>query len=123
MEQFIHLSRRARLVLTLLTLSAAGLFFLSALNIRASMINTLDRMFAKRFDLTVALSRPYELEKVKKAIDNTAGITRYETWLTTETANVRESSTPASDMVNRLGLLLDKSEPDSITSLILGFRR
>ena len=38
--------RRARLVLTLLTLAAGGLFFMAALNVRASMINTLDRMFA-----------------------------------------------------------------------------
>jgi putative ABC transport system permease protein len=30
--------RRARLVLTLLTLAAGGLFFLSALNVRASMV-------------------------------------------------------------------------------------
>ncbi len=35
--------RRARLVLTLLTLAAGGLFFLAALNVRASMINTLDQ--------------------------------------------------------------------------------
>jgi putative ABC transport system permease protein len=34
--------RRARLVLTLLTLAAGGSFFLSALNVRASLVNTLD---------------------------------------------------------------------------------
>jgi putative ABC transport system permease protein len=105
--------RRARLVLTLLTLSAAGLFFLCALNIRASMINTLDRMFAKRFDLTVSLSRPYELEKVEKAINNTPGITRYEASLTSETA---DGPSP-SRMVNRIGLSLDKPDSDSISLL------
>ena len=52
--------RRARLALTLLTLTAGGLFFLSALNIRASIINTLDRMFgARKFDLTVSFGNPY----------------------------------------------------------------
>ena len=77
--------RRARLVLTLLTLAAGGLFFLSALNIRASMVNTLDRMFAARkFDLSVSFANPYEFEKIQKAISNTPGVTRAEGWFTTE---------------------------------------
>jgi len=77
--------RRARLVLTLLTLAAGGLFFLSALNVRASMINTLDHMFAARkFDLAVSLANPYAWEKIQKAVNNTPGITRAEGWFTTE---------------------------------------
>ncbi len=77
--------RRARLVLTLLTLAAGGLFFLSALNIRASMVNTLDRMFAARkFDLSVSFANAYEFEKIQKAIGNTPGVTRAEGWFTTE---------------------------------------
>ena len=71
--------RRVRLVLTLLTLVAGGLFFLSALNIRASMVNTLDRMFAARkFDLSVFFANPYEFQKIQKAISNTAGVARAE---------------------------------------------
>lgn len=63
--------RRARLVLTVVTLAAAGLFFLSALNIRASMIHTLDRVFAaKRAELTASLKTPEEVEKVEKALSN-----------------------------------------------------
>jgi len=77
--------RRARLVLTLLTLSAGGLFFLSALNIRASMVNTLDRMFAARkFDLTVSFANPYEFEKIQKAIRDTPGVTHAEGWFISE---------------------------------------
>jgi putative ABC transport system permease protein len=77
--------RRARLVLTLLTLAAGGLFFLSALNVRASMVNTLDHMFAARkFDLTVSFANPYEFEKIQKAIANTPGVTRAEGWFTGE---------------------------------------
>ncbi len=79
--------RRARLVLTLLTLAAGGLFFLSALNVRASMVNTLDQMFgAKKFDLTVWFGNLYEVEKIEKAISNTQGVTRAEGWFTTEGA-------------------------------------
>src|SRR5215204_2946252 len=48
--------RRTRLVLTLLTLAAGGLFFMSALNVRASIVNTLDHLFgARKFDLSVSL--------------------------------------------------------------------
>ncbi|HEX7330850.1 MAG TPA: FtsX-like permease family protein [Pyrinomonadaceae bacterium] len=77
--------RRVRLVLTLLTLAAGGLFFLSALNVRASMINTLDRMFATRkFDLTISFANPYEMEKIQRAISKTAGVARAEGWFVTE---------------------------------------
>ncbi|HJT26652.1 MAG TPA: FtsX-like permease family protein [Pyrinomonadaceae bacterium] len=77
--------RRARLVLTLLTLAAGGLFFLSALNVRASMVNTLDRMFAARkSDLTISFARGYEFEKIQKAASNTAGVKRAEGWFTGE---------------------------------------
>ena len=77
--------RRARLVLTLLTLAAGGLFFLSALNVRASLVNTLDHLFgARKFDLTVSLANPYAWEKIEKAINNTPGVTRAEGWFTTD---------------------------------------
>ncbi|HJP93927.1 MAG TPA: FtsX-like permease family protein, partial [Pyrinomonadaceae bacterium] len=77
--------RRARLVLTLLTLAAGGLFFLSALNVRASMVNTLDHLFgARKFDLSVSLANPYAWENVETAVKNTPGITRAEGWFTTE---------------------------------------
>ncbi len=77
--------RRARLVLTLLTLTAGGLFFLAALNVRSSMINTLDVMFAARkSDLTVSFGKAYEFEKFQKAVSNTSGVKRAEGWFTTE---------------------------------------
>ena len=77
--------RRARLALTLLTLAAGGLFFLAALNVRASMINTLDRAFATRkFDLTVTLREMYDSEKLQQAVRDISGIKRAEGWLTTE---------------------------------------
>ncbi len=86
--------RRARLVLTLLTLAAGGSFFLSALNVRASLVNTLDRMFAvRKFDLMVSLANPFEIAKVEKAISNTPGITKYEGWFTTGASLVQLGTT------------------------------
>src|SRR5215204_1054284 len=77
--------RRARLALTLLTLSAGGLFFMSALNIRSSLVNTLDRMFAvRKFDLSVAFSSPQSVEKIEKAVRNTVGVKAFEGWFATE---------------------------------------
>ena len=77
--------RRARLALTLLTLSAAGLFFMSALNIRASMVNTLDRLFSvRKFDLSVAFSNPQPVDKIRTAANKTAGVASSEEWFGTE---------------------------------------
>src|SRR5262249_39882013 len=79
--------RRARFALTLITLAAGGLFFLSALNVRASMINTLDRLFgARKFDLSVPLRELYDSDQVQRAINNTPGIKSSEAWLVTEAA-------------------------------------
>ena len=84
--------RRVRLVLTLLTLAAGGLFFLSALNVRASMINTLDRMFAARkFDLAIFFANPYEYEKIQRAIGNTPGVARAEGWFVTEASVINQT--------------------------------
>jgi putative ABC transport system permease protein len=89
--------RRVRLVLTLLTLTAGGLFFLAALNVRASLVHTLDRMFAARkFDLMIGLANPYELEKIQRAISKTPGITRAEGWFITE-ASVANPNPPTQD--------------------------
>jgi putative ABC transport system permease protein len=86
--------RRARLVLTLVTLAAGGLFFMAALNVRASMINTLDRMFATRkFDLSVVLRETYDEDRVQRAISNTPGVMHAEAWLATEASLGRDDFT------------------------------
>src|SRR5262245_8691273 len=98
--------RRARLALTLLTLGAGGLFFMSALNVRASMIDTLDRLFATRqFDLSVNLGAMYPLEKVERAIRRTPGILRAEGWIATEGAIPKPGESPASGSAHSAGIL------------------
>jgi putative ABC transport system permease protein len=79
--------RRMRLALTLVTLAAAGVFFLAALNIRSSMIHTLDRLFATmKYDLTVGLVQMYPVEKLERVIRNTPGIARAEGWIVAQGA-------------------------------------
>jgi putative ABC transport system permease protein len=75
--------RRTRLVLTMLTLAVSGLFFMSALNIRSSMRNTLDRSFAlRKYDLQVFLGDMYPSEPIERAIRKTPGIVMAESWFT-----------------------------------------
>jgi putative ABC transport system permease protein len=77
--------RRMRLALTTVTLALAGLFFMTALNVRASMINTFDHLFdTMKYDLTVNLGGMYPIEKVELATRNTPGVLQVEGWLTTE---------------------------------------
>lgn len=88
--------RRTRLALTLLTLAAGGLFFMSALNVRASLIYSLDRLFATRkFDLAVNLGTMQPLEKIEPALSQVKGITRLEGWITTQASLVEANVAPA----------------------------
>lgn len=76
--------RRTRLALTLATMTAAGISFMSALNIRSSMIRTLDRLFASmKYDLMIALEDAYPNDRVKRALDNPPEVVRSEGWFTT----------------------------------------
>ena len=90
--------RRARLVMTLLTLSAAGVFFMSAFNVRTSLVNTLDRMFAvRKFDLSIGFATPQPQEKLERAVRNTTGIVAAEGWFVTD-ASIDDKSASGIDL-------------------------
>ncbi len=73
--------RRTRLVLTVATLAAGGVFFMAALNVRASLIENLDRLFAQRkYDLSVNLGTMVPLAAVERAVARTPGVARAEGW-------------------------------------------
>ena len=75
--------RRTRLALTLATLAVGGIFFMTAINIRTSLSNTLDHQFAsKKYDLTIAFGDAYPADKIERAIKNTPGVVRGESWFT-----------------------------------------
>ncbi len=75
--------RGVRLALTLATLATAGIFFMSAINVRSSMIKTLDRLFASmRYDLAVAFEGAYPKNQIERALKNTPGLVRGESWFT-----------------------------------------
>jgi putative ABC transport system permease protein len=77
-------------------LAAGGLFFMSALNVRASMIHTLDRLFASRkFDLTLTLGTMVPFASVERAIHDTPGVERAEGWIAAEGAFPGPGDAPA----------------------------
>lgn len=77
--------RRARMAMTVATLATAGVFFMTALNFRASLIRTLDRLFdTRKFDLTLSLAGMQPFESVERAARSTPGIRAVEGWITTE---------------------------------------
>jgi putative ABC transport system permease protein len=85
--------RRTRLALTLLTLSVAGVFFMSALNVRTSMIDTIDHLFAsKRFDVSINLAGMQPIDRVQAAIATAPHVVATEGWISTEATL---GSTPA----------------------------
>lgn len=93
--------RRTRLALTLVTLAAGGLFFMSALNIRASIITTLDREFAsKKFDLMVIFANTYPSESIDRAIKKTPGVVQAESWFVTKGALPSPKDKPTGDSRN-----------------------
>lgn len=91
--------RRTRMAVTLGTLAAGGLFFVSALNVRGSMVHTLDRMFgAMRFDLSAGFSSPVSRVKAEEAASRVAGVTAVEGWIAAEASIVRpDASLPGID--------------------------
>jgi putative ABC transport system permease protein len=77
--------RRTRLVLTLMTLAAGDIFFMSGINIRASMIKTIDHWFgSEKYDLKIAFGGAYPSEQIERAIKNTPGVVRSESWSISE---------------------------------------
>jgi putative ABC transport system permease protein len=87
--------RRTRLALTLVTLATGGVFFLSALNVRASLVRTLDRSFdSMKFDLIVSFGQAYPFEKIERAALQTAGVVGVEGWIVTAASLVSPEDPP-----------------------------
>jgi putative ABC transport system permease protein len=71
--------RRFRLAISVVTLAIAGALFMTAFNIRASMIATLDRFFAaQRYDVVVSIAQPVRWPDALRVIDGTEGVVHSE---------------------------------------------
>jgi putative ABC transport system permease protein len=73
--------RKARLSLTLVTLSLASAIFIAIFSIRASLQQTLDEALGYfDYDVQVVFDRPYRTDRIVDQLDNFSGIERIETW-------------------------------------------
>lgn len=73
--------RRARLVLTLLTLALASTIFIAVLSVRASLLRTLDDALAHwQYDVGVSFVRPYRVEEIERQAMLVPGVTHAESW-------------------------------------------
>jgi putative ABC transport system permease protein len=112
--------RRTRVLLTIATLAAGGVFFMSALNLRSSMIHTLDGLFAQRkYDLSVQFAELSDTEAIERAVKSTRGIARAETWIVSQgsaTPGKAPSMSHSGGGLHRAPMTLDK---DSFTIIAL----
>lgn len=86
--------RRGRIALTLGTLGIGGAMFITALDIGASIRNTI-RTFqnAMRYDLKITLSRPMPLSSIEPVVRNIPGVVKMEGWGQAEGSLVYEDGT------------------------------
>jgi putative ABC transport system permease protein len=74
--------RRVRLMLTCVTLTCAGMFFMAALNLRTSIMATFDRLFdADKYDLTLDLRQMYPTGKIDEALRRVPNVLTSEDWI------------------------------------------
>ena len=73
---------RVRVALTLATLAMGGIFFMSALNVRQSLVATIDRLFqASHSDLSLTLDTRYDVAAIERAAKRTEGVANAEGWM------------------------------------------
>jgi len=84
---------RLRVALTAGTLILAGIFSMSALNLRQTMIKTIDRLLdGQRPDLSVTLTGDGPVEALERAARSTPGVVTGEAWITLEGEYARVSA-------------------------------
>jgi len=73
--------RKGRLLLTLGTLTLGGAIFIVAINVGASIDNTIENSFkSKRYSIELKLSRPYPITEIERSIQNIPGVSGVECW-------------------------------------------
>jgi putative ABC transport system permease protein len=71
--------RRERMALTLLALATGGAVYLGALNLRTSIIGSVDVLFsAQRYDMALRFARSWSAESLEAAVTRVSGVTDVE---------------------------------------------
>ncbi len=73
--------KRQRMVLTLITLATGGAVYLGAVNLRASVIASVDTLFGtQRFDMVVRLVGRHEPDSIRRIAEAVGGVLNVEAW-------------------------------------------
>ncbi|MEZ4869929.1 MAG: ABC transporter permease [Caldilineaceae bacterium] len=92
--------RKARLILTLITLSLASTIFISIFSVRASLMQTLDEALNYfDYDVQVVFERPYRTQRIFQPIGEIAGVEGVESWGFASTRRVRPDETESDSFI------------------------
>ncbi|MAS34096.1 MAG: hypothetical protein CL610_08815 [Anaerolineaceae bacterium] len=82
--------RKARLTMTLITLTAAGTLFISIMNVRVALVADVnDRVRMSDFDVQIALDGLYDRPGLERRIEQLPGVTESEGWLVGSLQRIR----------------------------------
>ncbi len=91
--------RRSRLIFSLVMLALAGGSFITVLNLRASLLQTVDNMLAFwQYDFWVDLSRPYMVERLQQEAARVPGVEGLEGWGLEATRRVRPDGSESNNI-------------------------
>ncbi len=97
--------QKARLSLTLITLSLAGAILITVLNVRASLLLTIvDIANYWQQDVTVDLQRPYRTEKIKHQLAHIPNISHIEGWNIRSSFRVRPDGRESNEEITVFGV-------------------
>lgn len=92
--------RKARLTLTLITLSLASVIFISIFSIRASLQQTLDDVLNLfDYDVQVVFDRAYRIQRIQDEVILLPGVEAVETWGFGSTRRIRPDGTESDSIV------------------------
>jgi putative ABC transport system permease protein len=96
--------RRARLILTLITLVMGGMIFMTVGSVRSSLQGRVEEVLAyNQFDIRISFGRAYRISKLEQEIRTVPGIGELESWSSGSATRVRPDGT--------------ESDPISLTAL------
>jgi putative ABC transport system permease protein len=81
--------RKARLALTIATLTLGGAIFIAVLSVRVSTLRTADEAFNRNYDVEVTFSRAYRAMRLEGEAGLVPGVVKVESWLVDDGLRVR----------------------------------
>jgi putative ABC transport system permease protein len=82
------------MILTLVTLAVGGAVYLGAINLRQSVIDSVDTLFgSQRFDMVLRFAEPHAVDSIESIVSPVTGVARAEAWSGARAAVKRRDGT------------------------------